>query len=44
MQAVNVIVKEDDSIDRKIKSTALKLQNKYNKKRKINEKLLKKKT
>jgi len=44
MDQVHVIVKEDDSIRRKIESIALKLQNKYNKKRKINEKLIKKKT
>ena len=42
---VNVVVKEDDSVQRKLQKTADKLHSKYNKKRKINEKyLLKKKT
>lgn len=39
---INVV--EDNSVQRAIERTAIKLQNKYNKKRKINEKFLKKKS
>lgn len=44
MEQVNVIIKEDDSVDKLIKKTAKNLQRKYSQKRKINEKFLKKKT
>jgi len=38
---VNVILVNDDSVDRQLKKTAKKLHKKYSRKRKINEKLLK---
>ena len=41
---VNIIVKEDDSVDRQLKKTAKMLHKKYTKKRKINEKILRKKS
>lgn len=41
---VNVIVKNDDSVDKQLQKTAKMLHKKYTKKRKINEKLLRKKT
>ncbi len=41
---VNIIVKEDDSIDRQLKKTADMLRKKYTKKRRINEKLLREKS
>lgn len=41
---VNVIIKEDDSVDKQLKKTAKMLHKKYSKKRKINENLLKKKS
>ena len=41
---VNVIVKEDDSIEKQLNKTAKKLKRKYTKKRRINEKLLAKKS
>lgn len=40
---VNVNIKHDDSVEKLIEKTAQKLQNKYNKKRNVNEKLLIKK-
>lgn len=43
MDVVNVKIKQDDSVQKLIEKTAQKLQNKYSKKRKINEKLLKSK-
>ncbi|MBR1890432.1 MAG: hypothetical protein IJ817_01940 [Clostridia bacterium] len=44
MEEVNVIIKEDDSVEKLLNKTAKSLQKKYSKKRKINEKLLRKKT
>lgn len=41
MDVVNVKIKQDDSVQKLIEKTAQKLQNKYSKKRKVNEKLLK---
>ena len=41
---VNVIVKNDDSVDKQLKKTAKMLHKKYTKKRKINENMLRKKT
>lgn len=41
---VNVQVLEDDSVSKAIKNTAKNLQKKYNKKRSINEKFLKKRS
>lgn len=41
---VNIIVKNDDSIDKQLQKTAKMLHKKYTKKRKINEQLLRKKT
>ena len=41
---VNVNLKEDDSVQKVIEQTAQKLQNKYKKKRNVNESLLYKKT
>ena len=43
-EVLNVIVKEDDSVSKKLTKRALKLQEKYYKKRKINEFFLRKKT
>ena len=43
-KAINVIVKEDDSIEKQLNKTAKQLHRKYSKKRQINEKLLKPKT
>ncbi|MBQ8792806.1 MAG: hypothetical protein IJZ62_04260 [Clostridia bacterium] len=37
---VNVVVKEDDSVQEKIRKTAVALDKKYSKKRKVNEKML----
>ena len=44
MEKVNIIVKEDDSVEKCLKKKAKKLQKKYATSRKINEKRLKKKT
>lgn len=44
MEDIKVIIKEDDSVQKMLNKTAKSLQKKYAKKRKINEKLLKKKT
>lgn len=41
---VNIIVKNDDSVDKQLQKTAKMLHKKYTKKRKINEKLLRKKS
>ncbi len=41
MDVVNVNIKQDDSVQKLIEKTAKNLQNKYSKKRKVNEKLLK---
>ena len=41
---VNVILVNDDSVDRQLKKTAKKLRKKYTKKRRINENLLREKT
>lgn len=44
MEQVKVIVKESDDVQKMLSQTASKLQEKYNKKRKINERLLKEQT
>lgn len=41
MDVVNVNIKQDDSVQKLIEKTAKNLQNKYSKKRKVNERLLK---
>ena len=41
---VNVKIKEDNSVKKAIEDTAKRLQGKYSKKRKVNEKLLYKKS
>ncbi len=41
---VNILIKEDDSVDRQLKKTAKMLHKKYTKKRKINEKFLRQKS
>ncbi|MCR5553202.1 MAG: hypothetical protein K6F08_00425 [bacterium] len=44
MENINVVVKDDDSVDKLLSKTAKTLQKKYSKQRKINEKYLKTKT
>ena len=44
MENINVVVKDDDSIDKLLSKTARHLQKKYSKQRSINEKYLKTKT
>ena len=44
MENINVVVKDDDSVDKLLSKTAKTLQKKYSKQRKINERYLKTKT